>query len=194
MKILTLLIMFITVFFNDKAPGTTNYNPKPLQKNLEKLGMCSGFIKQELQIPAGIGQGYIAGKFYRVHCNQSTEMYVYIGRVNSCRAGGCSVDGSAEEFEFFDYYVIYDSLINVLHVNVYNYEATHGQEITSRGWLRQFIGYNKSSNIQSGKNIDAISGATISVNGIIEDIKDKTSILSDLKTGNSTVNIYNQSR
>ncbi len=104
--------------------------------------------------------------------------YVFIGRVNSCRAGGCYIDRPhSGEFEFFDYYTVYDTSFSVIQVNVYNYEATHGQEITAKGWLRQFIGYHTGGNRETGKNIDAISGATISVNGIVEDIKEKTQIL-----------------
>lgn len=190
MKILTLLIMFITVFFNDNSTGTDDYNPRPLHKNLEKFGMCAGYEKQELQFTDTILRSTIAGKFFSVRCSDNNIMYVYIGRVNSCRAGGCSMNRDSREFEFFDYYTIYDSLFNVLQVNVFNYEATHGQEITSKGWLRQFVGYNGSSQIEAGKNIDAISGATISVNGIINDIKEKTKLLHELADDQGSMSDY----
>ncbi len=58
--------------------------------------------------------------------------------------------------------------------------ATHGQEITARGWLKQFIGYNGSESLKVDKNIDTISGATISVYAITSDIKLITCLLKSL--------------
>jgi Na+-translocating ferredoxin:NAD+ oxidoreductase RnfG subunit len=59
----------------------------------------------------------------------------------------------------------------VQQVRIYNYQATHGQEITSKNWLRQFKNYTGEKELMAGKNIDAISGATISVDAIISDIE-----------------------
>lgn len=55
--------------------------------------------------------------------------------------------------------------------------ATHGHEVSAKGWLKQFIGYNGNESLQVGKNVDAIIGATISVYGITRDIKEKTVLL-----------------
>ena len=67
-----------------------------------------------------------------------------------------------------------------MNVNVFNYEATHGQEITSKRWLKQFVNFQGENELVAGKNIDAISGATISVNGIVKDLQEKTYILKTL--------------
>jgi Na+-translocating ferredoxin:NAD+ oxidoreductase RnfG subunit len=72
---------------------------------------------------------------------------------------------------------LFDKTKSVTSVVVYNYEATHGQEITAKGWLKQFLGYNGSRNLVVGKNIDSISGATISVNAITADIARNTALL-----------------
>jgi len=179
MRILLLLIALFSVSFADNIRSNTDFNPKPLQRQLEKIGMCADFRKDEIVLPEGHSDGM--GKFFSINCSNGQLYYVYIGRVNSCRAGGCSIDsGKNPEFEFFDYYTIYDSACKVVTVNVYNYEATHGQEITARGWLKQFVGYNKNAKIEAGKNIDAISGATISVNGIVDDIRERTALLTEL--------------
>ncbi len=130
------------------------------------------------------------GKFFIVgdHVSPNSSKYVYIGRVNSCRAGGCSVNdhrSSDQTSEYFDYFILFDASCIVRQVRVYNYQATHGQEITASSWLKQFIGYGSENAMNTGKKIDAISGATISVTAITYDIQDKTSMLKQIvqKTG-----------
>jgi len=78
--------------------------------------------------------------------------------------------------------VAFDSNLLVQYVKVYNYQATHGQEITNKGWLKQFQGYDGSRSLTVGKSIDAISGATVSVQGITTDIQEKTRILKQMVT------------
>jgi Na+-translocating ferredoxin:NAD+ oxidoreductase RnfG subunit len=101
--------------------------------------------------------------------------------VNSCRAGGCSNPAlpasGLETSEYFDYFVVFDGNLSIQQVKVYNYQATHGQEVTNKGWLKQFQGYNGERQLNVGKNIDAISGATVSVYAITNDIQEKTQLL-----------------
>ncbi|HLN52685.1 MAG TPA: FMN-binding protein [Lentimicrobium sp.] len=178
MKTIMLILWVITLLTSQLSSDVPDYEPKSLQKYLEKVTGCPGIHKEELK-PKSDTFGGFNGKFFRFHCGDSS-LFAYIGRVNSCRASGCSIDMPNEEFEFFDYYAVYNSELRVQHVSVYNYEATHGQEITAKGWLKQFIGYSYGKPLLVGKNVDAISGATISVNGIVEDLKEKTEILQSL--------------
>jgi hypothetical protein len=122
------------------------------------------------------------GKFFVIAKTSVPDQkkYVYVGRVNSCRQGGCS-NGSGlpnpGTSEYFDYLIIYNSSLVVELVKVHNYQATHGQEMTNKGWLKQFQGYDGSRNLTVGKSIDAIAGATISVQNITADIQQKTQLL-----------------
>ena len=65
-------------------------------------------------------------------------------------------------------------------VEIFNYQATYGYEITNKRWLKQFIGFGEDELLEVGKNIDAISGATISVHAITYDIQEKTDFLRQL--------------
>ena len=105
--------------------------------------------------------------------------YVYIGRVECCRSGGCDTPKSdiALASEYFDYLIYFNTTLKVAAVKVYNYQATHGQEVTAKSWLKQFIGFDGTVNLEPGKDIDAISGATISVYAITADIEHKTRVL-----------------
>ena len=55
--------------------------------------------------------------------------------------------------------------------------ATHGQEVMNKGWLGQFEGYRYGKRLRYGKNIDAVTGATISANNILKEIKKITEII-----------------
>ena len=53
---------------------------------------------------------------------------------------------------------------------VTTYRSSHGAGICSKGWLKQFRGYH-GEEIRLGKEIDSISGATISASSLVEDIQ-----------------------
>ena len=108
--------------------------------------------------------------------------YVYVSRVNSCRAGGCSITPSdnAIEFEYFDYFFVTDARANILNVKVFNYQATHGHQIMSRGWLKQFVGHGGNQSLLYGKDIQAISGATVSAKTLIDDIREAEFVLLEI--------------
>lgn len=107
---------------------------------------------------------------------------VYVGRVNSCHAGGCSVEPKSEpslSFEFFDYFLLVDNSGEVLWVKVYNYQATQGHEVMSRGWLNQFKGLTKNEKLVFGQDIETISGATVSASAITADIQQVLSCVTE---------------
>ena len=110
---------------------------------------------------------------YLLENENDTLGFLYVGRVNSCRQGGCSIDGNQEElpFEYFDYFLIIDKDIQLKKVKIFNYQATHGHEVMSSGWLRQFRGYNGKEELKYGRDIEAISGATISTKTLNDDVK-----------------------
>lgn len=56
-------------------------------------------------------------------------------------------------------------------VRIIKYREAYGGSISNTGWLNQFTGKNAKSGYEAGKDIDAISGATISVNALAKGIK-----------------------
>jgi Na+-translocating ferredoxin:NAD+ oxidoreductase RnfG subunit len=82
--------------------------------------------------------------------------------------------------DFFDYFILYDENLVINKVQILQYQSSHGEMISSPGWLKQFKGYSKSKSLEVGKQVDAISGATISVNNLTWDIKQKTLLLSEI--------------
>ena len=162
-----------------KEIGLENIELKPLSINNEK----------EL---AQVNKG----KFYHLFNNGKAiqNTYVYLGKVNTCRAGGCQITKMTFEegaSEYFEYLILFENE-QVRLVKVLNYAATHGHEICAKSWLKQFKGYNGDSYLNVGKNVDAISGATISVYAITTDVEAKTTILKEYLNDSLNLEVVNR--
>lgn len=179
-------IFFIFLLICANSQSAIDYNHKKINKEIEKLWGIEQARIEEIFIPDSIKRGnHIQGKYFLVSdkMNVNQIYYMYIGRVNSCRAGGCSIPMDSPESydsEYFEYFILFDSSLSVQVVRIFNYAASHGHEVSAKGWLRQFDGYNGRDTLRVGKNVDAISGATISVYGITEDVQLKTQLLQKL--------------
>jgi Na+-translocating ferredoxin:NAD+ oxidoreductase RnfG subunit len=57
---------------------------------------------------------------------------------------------------------------------VLEYTSDHGYQIANKGWLKQF---EKGTSFSVGENIDAISGATISVKSITAGVNEQLRII-----------------
>lgn len=123
----------------------------------------------------------VSGSFYYLKNNEVLQGYLYVGRVNSCRSGGCSINQEDYDlsFEFFDYFIITDSLKSIKRVKIFNYQATQGHEVMSIGWLKQFVGYNGDQKLRYGKEIEAISGATVSAKTLNADLQSIIQLLKE---------------
>lgn len=182
----TLLSLMSIIFFASVfAQSSLEYQPKLLLKTLKKAGVADvSKIKEMTFSDSATLQASIQGKFFQLPANNSGPYkYLYIGRVNSCRAGSCSNAPNVannSHTEYFDYYILFDANKTVQDVRVFNYQATHGHEVTAKGWLKQFIGHDGTESLQVNSNVDAISGATISAHAITSDIEMKTKALKKL--------------
>ena len=77
----------------------------------------------------------------------------------------------------FDFFIIYNNFAEILKVEILNYRESHGFEICNKRWLKQFIGNNSDSEFEFNSKVDAISGATISVNSLKNSVFKQTQIL-----------------
>lgn len=182
MKILFFLLVLINGFSAIFSEGI-DFKHRSLLRALDKMNDSSKLT--ELSVAEDIVQKLGGeGKYFQASGNKEERkiIYVYVGRVNSCRSGGCSAPGEVvnTNFEYFDYYILFDAECTVEEVKVFNYQATHGQEITLKAWLKQFRSYDGSQELRVGKQIDGIAGATISAHAITEDIQQKTGLLNEI--------------
>lgn len=76
------------------------------------------------------------------------------------------------KLDYFDYLVLLDKDLIVLKSKILVYREDYGGEIGSKRWLKQLIGKTKGDTLIYGKNIMAISGATISVQAMTNAMND----------------------
>lgn len=183
-RILAIFLLVVLVRTCLVAQVGFDYSPKILNSELIKINTKEVTLV-EMPLSEELTRTVQHGKYFVVSdpAPFSNVKYVYVGRVNTCRAGGCSISQhSAEQgaSEYFDYFMFFNSFGVIQKVKVYNYQATHGQEITATNWLKQFKDYDAKKELVVGRNIDALSGATISVDATVFDIEHKTKILQRL--------------
>lgn len=164
--VITSIVLHLLAFSQEGV----NFEHKKISKLIDKKFSIEKF---ELEEVVSKKEWFLNGKFFKVNSELDSSNMLYIGRVNSCRAEGCSIEHVSTDgsFEYFDYIIAFDSLKSVVAVKIFNYQASHGQEVTAKSWLKQFIGFDEQSEFSVGKQIDAISGATISVYAITDDVK-----------------------
>ncbi|QQS49879.1 MAG: FMN-binding protein [Bacteroidota bacterium] len=172
------ILLYAAVFLANLSFGQEN---SQAYRNLERYAKKAwGTGKSEIQLLESFQELPSNGLIYAISQNNSLIGYAYTGRVFSCREGGCSAtagDAGSDSYEYFDYLILYNIKASIELVRVFNYQATHGQQICNPAWLNQFKNYNGSSVLHYGSDIDAISGATISAISIISDIEKISAIV-----------------
>ncbi len=78
--------------------------------------------------------------------------------------GYVCVEQASSKHDKFEFVVIYDDQLNILQVKVLLYREDYGYEIKSKRWLKQF-------STCEVRKVQAISGATISVNSLKNAVK-----------------------
>ncbi|MDF1575328.1 MAG: hypothetical protein P1P86_09080 [Bacteroidales bacterium] len=85
-----------------------------------------------------------------------------LGYLLSTRAKG--------RYDYFDYSVAFSEDLTVLGLIITVYRSSHGAAICQKRWLSQFKGY-QGEELSLGKEVDALSGATISATSLVADIR-----------------------
>jgi len=86
--------------------------------------------------------------------------------------------------DYFDFIVIFDKNLIVSKVKVLVYREDHGGEVGSKRWLKQFIGVTAEKQLKYQDDIVGISGATISVKSMTNEINKLLKTVHVLQTKN----------
>lgn len=92
----------------------------------------------------------------------TTDNFFHIKQGNTL-LGYAFVDQAPSKTAQFDYLVIFNPNLEIIHSKVLIYREEYGGEIGSKRWLEQFTGKTGKDRVSHETNIDGISGATISV-------------------------------
>lgn len=142
---------------------------KRVQKHFNKLDVKLAYGKMQGDT-SEFGEGFIIPI---VNKKDSQIAVLHYRIANACSFGGCvsvNCDTAGQGFkEHIYYFAILSSIDSIEKLAVLEYQSTYGYEMTSHSWLKQF--YNsKIGQFELNKNIDGISGATVSVNAMINDL------------------------
>ncbi|MFH1001078.1 MAG: FMN-binding protein [Bacteroidota bacterium] len=103
-----------------------------------------------------------------------------ITHANGCILGGCSLNTSFESrFEKFYLLNIYNTKKELSSLIVLDYPGEHGYEISAKWWLKQFLGEITKPFVYR-KNIDAISGATVSAQSVVTELNGINTIVAQI--------------
>lgn len=111
------------------------------------------------------------------------ELLGYVAYTSSfgCRIGGCpgTSNPNAQSYETFNFIAVYDTDILIKKIEIVNYSGDYGYEICRPKWLAQFAG--KNSGFELNKNIDGITGATVSATYLIDSVNALGKVVLQLK-------------
>lgn len=171
MRFLILLVLLATGGAAIQAALPSHF-AKNVASELKKVSKTGHATFVEIKHPEDYK---LQGNFYQINGN-NLYSYVYAGRIYTHR----TATGTGQSGEFIDYFILYDINLTVMKVKVTRFLGQVGQGITTKGWLSQFIGFKPGKILTVGRDVDAISGATNSVNQFTFDVQRNSSILAKL--------------
>ena len=98
-------------------------------------------------------------KLYKIKNNTKTIGYIYVDQAPSMK-------------NVFDYAVVFTPELVIKNTKVLIYREQHGRQIGAKRWLQQFFDMNTSDRPILGKEVDGITGATISATSMTRAIHD----------------------
>jgi len=167
-----IFITLLTPLTNSFLVGVSFSKPveKRLHKSLYQYFDKEDYQKTELNVHDSILYQTNSFFYYVENGSKSQNVFMVITIANGCKLGGCDVEHEQdEEFEQFYVYSLYTADSKLVDLKIIDYPSEHGYEITSKWWLKQFIKHQE-ENFEYSKNIDAISGATISIKSMIREM------------------------
>ena len=114
-------------------------------------------------------QNQIKQKFYR------DQIYYWTIKIDN-KTHYALMDNTLGKTMPITFLVIFNENQEVIHSSIIKYREGYGGEISGKKWLAQFIGMNQDSLYKHEKEIDGITGATISVKSFTKGIS-KLSLL-----------------
>lgn len=132
-----------------------------IKKEIKSLFNVETYIKESLNVDSEINKKLpiqiTETNFFKIMANEALVGYYYFGQAY----------GKAD---YFDFIVIFDKELIVSKVKVVAYRESHGGEVGSKRWLRQFEGVTTNKELKYSDDIAGISGATISVKSMTNEV------------------------
>lgn len=154
--ILTLFVILISVGYT-----TLNRVEAMIHKEIKSVFDIETFTKKNLDVTSALNETLpikiTDTNFFKIIHENKIIGYYYFGQAF----------GKAD---YFDFMVIFDKNLIISKVKVLVYREDHGGEVGSTRWLKQFIGKSSAQNLKYQEDIAGISGATISVRSMTNEV------------------------
>ena len=168
-QVISIFLVSSLLLFGFSLPKTIQ---KKVSKEIVKIFEVETFsldaitISEELNtgLPAKIG----SDNLFKISNNDQVLGYAFIDQAPSKTAK-------------FDYLVVFDKDLKIIHSKVLIYREEYGGEIGSKRWLKQFLGKTGNDRVDYESNIDSIAGATISVRSMTNAVDNILQTISVLK-------------
>ncbi|MDV7139664.1 FMN-binding protein [Maribacter sp. TH_r10] len=141
---------------------------KELEKTFAQADVQLKAINVEAELNSKLAKKINGDNFFRVIKGEANLGYVFIDKAPSKTAK-------------FDYLVVFDEDLKIVHSKVLVYREEYGGEIGSTRWLKQFIGKTVGDRVSHETNIDGIAGATISVRSMTSAVDQILQTIGELK-------------
>jgi len=121
-------------------------------------------LKLDTELKALV-QNKVKQRFYR------DELYYWTISNNDTTIAYALMDNVLGKSMPITFLVILNNGGSILATEIIKYREAYGGEVGNKNWLAQFTHFSDTSDFKLGKNIDGISGATISVNSLSKGIQ-----------------------
>lgn len=100
-----------------------------------------------------------------------SEYVFYVAKKGADIVGYALFDQERGQHEMIDFATFFDAKGKVTRVEVVAYREPYGDGIRSERFRRQFVGRDSRSSLRPGKDIDVISGATLSTGAMARAVR-----------------------
>ena len=178
-----ILILFFGLIFNPLYSPTMAVSEKMMKKTKKQIEkQFKEDVHLQVFTPVATAEESTNSSFYHLKNKAEEEIGIaVITYANGCLVGGCSIENKNQSrYEKFYILSLYNANKDLIKLHVLEYPGEHGYEITTKWWLKQFVG---KSNIKYKyrQNIDALSGATVSSQTVVNEVNHINSIISTLQ-------------
>ncbi|MFC5474781.1 FMN-binding protein [Paraherbaspirillum soli] len=102
---------------------------------------------------------------------RSASWRVFAAYKGEAQLGYVVLDDVVGKFELISYAVALNPDASIKQIEILAYRESHGFEIKSPAWRKQFVGKTASSGLSIGDGISSISGATLSCTHVTDGVR-----------------------
>lgn len=166
------LLIFLTASTSISNSSIEKLIHKRIKKEVNKVFSIEAFELQKIDFTLQANPFLLDHTLYRINTSKQAQGYAFVGKAPS-------------KTDTFEYLVLFDNNFQIKKTAVLVYREDYGGEIASKRWLSQFMNKQDQLKFAYGDNINAISGATISVQSMTSSMN---YVFSALKTRADSIN------